>query len=58
MLLNSQVRPLDQSAISRSTVLAAAREEDGAGRRVAADTIAHSSAGGGAGRGCEYGPCS
>jgi hypothetical protein len=36
-------RPFDQ--VSRSAVLAPAREDGGAGRRVAADTIALSSAG-------------
>jgi hypothetical protein len=36
-------RPLDQNAVSRSAVLAPAREEDGAGRVVTDDTIAHSS---------------
>ncbi len=39
-------RPLDQNAASRSAVLAPAREDDAAGRVVAADTIARSSAGG------------
>jgi hypothetical protein len=38
-------RPFDQ--VSRSAVLAPAREDGGAGRRVAADTIALSSAGSG-----------
>ena len=38
-------RPLDQSAVSRSAVLAPAREDDRASRRVAADTVAYSSAG-------------
>jgi hypothetical protein len=38
-------RPLDQNAVSRSAVLAPAREDDGSGRRVAGDTVAHSSAG-------------
>ena len=35
-------RPFDQNALSRSAILAPAREDDGAGRRVAADTIARS----------------
>ena len=38
-------RPLDQNAVSRSAVLAPAREDDGSGRRVAGDTVTHSSAG-------------
>jgi hypothetical protein len=33
-------RPLDHNAVSRSAVLAPAREEDGSGREVAADAIA------------------
>jgi hypothetical protein len=33
-------RPNDQNAVSRSAVLAPAREDDGAGREVAVDTIA------------------
>jgi hypothetical protein len=37
-------RPLDQNAVSRSAVLAPAREGDGVGRVVAADPIARSGA--------------
>ena len=36
-------RPLDQNAVSRSAVLAPAREGEGAGTPLAADTIARSS---------------
>jgi hypothetical protein len=38
-------RPFDQNAVSRSAVLAPAREGEVAGRVVAPDTIARSSAG-------------
>jgi hypothetical protein len=39
-------RPLDQNAVSRSAVPSPAREDDGVARRVDADAIARSSAGG------------
>jgi hypothetical protein len=39
-------RPFNEDAVSRSAVLAPAREDDGSGRRrVAGDTVTHSSAG-------------